>query len=106
MLCFNVFWILILTVWGLIGIHTDKFGFKHVWEIWLYQAYYGLMVCPWYAYSQTMISEVSPLSQMCVSSSLYVPRNKMLMYLQVLVFCTILSGECPRALVIAFTTNV
>ncbi|KAI0671865.1 autophagy-related protein 22-like protein [Trametes maxima] len=58
MLCFNVFWILILTVWGLIGIHTDKFGFKHVWEIWLYQAYYGLMVCPWYAYSQTMISEV------------------------------------------------
>ena len=30
----------------------------------LYQAYYGLMVCPWYAYSQTMISEVSPLSQM------------------------------------------
>ncbi|KAI0643191.1 vacuole effluxer Atg22 like-domain-containing protein [Trametes meyenii] len=32
MLCFNVFWILILTVWG--GIHTDKFGFKHIWEIW------------------------------------------------------------------------
>lgn len=30
----------------------------------LYQAYYGLMVCPWYAYSQTMISEVSPLPQM------------------------------------------
>ena len=34
MLCFNVVWILVLTVWGLIGIHTDKFGFKHVWEIW------------------------------------------------------------------------
>ena len=34
MLCFNVLWILVLTVWGLIGIHTDKFGFKHVWEIW------------------------------------------------------------------------
>ena len=32
----------------------------------LYQAYYSLMVCPWYAYSQTMISEVSPLPQMCV----------------------------------------
>ncbi|CAL1717105.1 unnamed protein product [Somion occarium] len=29
MLCFNVFWILILTIWGLIGVHTDKFGFKH-----------------------------------------------------------------------------
>lgn len=23
-----------LTAWGLAGIHTDRFGFKHVWEIW------------------------------------------------------------------------
>ncbi|KAJ8587711.1 MFS general substrate transporter [Rhizopogon salebrosus TDB-379] len=64
MLSFNVLWILVLTIWGLAGVHTDKFGFKHVWEIWLYQVFYGLMVCPWYAYSQTMISEVSPLPQM------------------------------------------
>jgi len=71
MLSFNVFWILILTVWGLIGVHTNKFGFKHVWEIWLYQAYYGLMVCPWYAYSQTMISEVSPLPQMFLFFALF-----------------------------------
>ncbi|KAL0954343.1 hypothetical protein HGRIS_003337 [Hohenbuehelia grisea] len=71
MLSFNVFWILILTIWGLIGVHTDKFGFKHVWEIWLYQAYYGLMVCPWYAYSQTMISEVSPLPQMFLFFALF-----------------------------------
>ncbi|KAF4614134.1 hypothetical protein D9613_007831 [Agrocybe pediades] len=34
MLSFVVLWILILTIWGLIGIHTNKFGFKHVWEIW------------------------------------------------------------------------
>ncbi|KAJ7158472.1 MFS general substrate transporter [Mycena filopes] len=61
----------ILTVWGLIGVHTDKFGFKHVWEIWLYQAFYGLMVCPWYAYSQTMISEVSPLPQMFLFFALF-----------------------------------
>jgi len=60
MLVFNVFWILLLAVWGLVGIWTNKFGFKNVWEIWVYQAYYGLMVCPWYAYSQTMISEVIP----------------------------------------------
>lgn len=71
MLCFNVVWIIILTIWGLIGVHTDKFGFKHVWEIWLYQAYYGLMVCPWYAYSQTMISEVSPLPQMFLFFALF-----------------------------------
>lgn len=61
----------ILTIWGLIGVHTTKFGFKHVWEIWLYQAYYGLMVCPWYAYSQTMISEVSPLPQMFLFFALF-----------------------------------
>lgn len=24
----------VLTVWGLIGAHTNKFGFKHAWEIW------------------------------------------------------------------------
>jgi len=60
MLVFNVFWILLLVVWGLVGIWTNKFGFKNVWEVWAYQAYYGLMVCPWYAYSQTMISEVIP----------------------------------------------
>ncbi|KAJ6512840.1 MFS general substrate transporter [Mycena sanguinolenta] len=71
MLSFNVFWIIILTIWGLIGVHTDKFGFKHVWEIWVYQAFYGLMVCPWYAYSQTMISEVSPLPQMFLFFALF-----------------------------------
>lgn len=54
MLLFNAFWILILTLWGFIGIWTPNFGFKHVWEIWLYQGFYGLLVCPWYAYSQTM----------------------------------------------------
>ncbi|KAF8501561.1 autophagy-related protein 22-like protein [Russula emetica] len=64
MLLFNVFWILVLTIWGLIGVHTNKIGYKHVWEVWLYQAFYGLLVCPWYAFSQTMICEVSPLPQM------------------------------------------
>jgi len=71
MLTFNVFWILVLTVWGLIGVHTNKVGFKHVWEVWLYQGYYGLLVCPWYAYSQTMICEVSPLPQMFLFFSMF-----------------------------------
>lgn len=38
MLSFNVSFILVLTVWGLIGVNTDKFGFKDVWEIWLSMA--------------------------------------------------------------------
>lgn len=66
MLLFVVFWILLLTIWGLAGVHSDNIGFKHIGEIWAYQAYYGLVVCPWYAYSQTMIAEVSPLPQMRV----------------------------------------
>ncbi|KAI0255030.1 MFS general substrate transporter [Lactifluus subvellereus] len=69
MLLFNVFWILVLTVWGLAGVHTNKIGFKHIWEIWLYQGFFGLMICPWWAYGQTMISEVAPLSQMSVGKA-------------------------------------
>ncbi|GKU12761.1 autophagy protein [Fusarium langsethiae] len=52
--------IILLDGWGMIGNWTDKFGFKNVWEIWLYQAFYGLFVCPWYSYSQIMISSVTP----------------------------------------------
>lgn len=46
--------IILLDAWGMIGIWTDRFGFHHTWEVWLYQAYYGFFVCPWYAYSQTV----------------------------------------------------
>lgn len=52
--------IILLDGWGMVGNWTDKFGFKNVWEIWLYQAFYGLFVCPWYSYSQIMISSVTP----------------------------------------------
>ncbi|KAE8387570.1 putative autophagy protein [Aspergillus alliaceus] len=52
--------IILLDGWGMIGIWTQKFGFHNGWEFWLYQVYYGLFVCPWYSYSQIMISEVAP----------------------------------------------
>ncbi|XHG02354.1 hypothetical protein AWENTII_005710 [Aspergillus wentii] len=54
------FAIILLDGWGMIGIWTNKFGFHHEWEFWVYQAFYGLFVCPWYSYSQIMISEVTP----------------------------------------------
>ncbi|KAH9988977.1 autophagy-related protein 22-like protein [Russula vinacea] len=72
---FSVFWILVLTIWGLIGVHTNKIGFKHVWEIWLFQVMFGLLLCPWYTFSQTMIFEVSPLPQMFVFLSFSVGRT-------------------------------
>jgi MFS-type transporter involved in bile tolerance (Atg22 family) len=52
--------IVLLDGWGMVGNWTDKFGFHNVWEIWLYQAFYGLFVCPWYSYSQILISSVTP----------------------------------------------
>ncbi|PYH96007.1 putative autophagy protein [Aspergillus ellipticus CBS 707.79] len=52
--------IILLDGWGMIGIWTQKFGFHHLWEVWVYQVFYGLFVCPWYSYSQIMISEVTP----------------------------------------------
>ncbi|KAL3470652.1 autophagy-related protein 22-like protein [Aspergillus californicus] len=52
--------ICLLDAWGMIGIWTQKFGFHNDWEVWLYQAFYGLLICPWYSYSQILISEVTP----------------------------------------------
>ncbi|KAI1825182.1 autophagy-related protein 22-like protein [Xylaria intraflava] len=52
--------IVLLDGWGMIGNWTNRFGFHHIWEIWLYQAFYGLFVCQWYSYSQIMISSVTP----------------------------------------------
>lgn len=52
--------IILLDGWGMIGNWTDKFGFHNAWEFWLYQVFYGLFVCPWYSYSQILISSVTP----------------------------------------------
>ncbi|KYK58126.1 Autophagy-related protein 22 [Drechmeria coniospora] len=52
--------IVIIDAWGMVGNWTRRFGFHNVWEIWLYQAFYGLLVCPWYSYSQIIISSVTP----------------------------------------------
>ncbi|KAI0503143.1 autophagy-related protein 22-like protein [Xylaria bambusicola] len=52
--------IILLDGWGMIGNWTNAFGFHHVWEIWVYQAFYGLFVCQWYSYSQIIISSVTP----------------------------------------------
>ena len=63
--------IILLDAWGMIGIWTQKFGFHNEWEFWLYQAFYGLFVCPWYSYSQIMISEVTPRGKEFLFFSLF-----------------------------------
>ncbi|KAF2860332.1 MFS general substrate transporter [Piedraia hortae CBS 480.64] len=63
--------IILLDGWGMIGIWTQKFGFHHKWEVWIYQVFYGLFVCPWYSYSQIMISEVTPRGKEFLFFSLF-----------------------------------
>ena len=63
--------IILLDGWGMIGIWTQAFGFHNAWEFWLYQAFYGLFVCPWYSYSQIMISEVTPRGKEFLFFSLF-----------------------------------
>ncbi|MCJ1471037.1 hypothetical protein MMC07_009685 [Pseudocyphellaria aurata] len=63
--------IILLDGWGMVGIWTQRFGFHHVWEFWLYQTFYGLFVCPWYSYSQIMISEVTPRGKEFLFFSLF-----------------------------------
>ena len=55
----------------MVGIWTQQFGFHHVWEFWVYQTFYGLFVCPWYSYSQIMISEVTPRGKEFLFFSLF-----------------------------------
>ncbi|KAH0588233.1 hypothetical protein H2248_006945 [Termitomyces sp. 'cryptogamus'] len=50
----------LIPLWGMIGIWTTKFGFHNVWEFWAYNVVFGLFQAPYYAFSQTMMAELSP----------------------------------------------
>lgn len=71
MFCAIMVAIVLLDGWGMIGIWTQSFGFHHLWEIWVYQAYYGLFVCPWYSYSLIMVSEITPRGREFLFFSLF-----------------------------------
>lgn len=58
MYCTSVFCIILLDVWGMTGIWTQKIGFHHPWEFWVYQAWWGL-ITPYYSYAQIMVSSLS-----------------------------------------------
>lgn len=51
---------ILIPLWGMIGIWTDKFGFHNVWEFWAYNVVFGLFQAPYYAFAQTMMAELSP----------------------------------------------
>ncbi|RDA95341.1 hypothetical protein CP533_3453 [Ophiocordyceps camponoti-saundersi (nom. inval.)] len=61
MFCIICVAIVVVDVWGMAGNWTDRIGFRNLWELWLYQVFYGFFVCPWYSYSQVLISCVTPV---------------------------------------------
>ncbi|TEB37124.1 hypothetical protein FA13DRAFT_1880245 [Coprinellus micaceus] len=51
---------MLIPLWGMIGIWTQKFGFHNAWEFWAYNVLFGLFQAPYYAFSQTMMAELTP----------------------------------------------
>ncbi|KAL6309818.1 MFS general substrate transporter [Sparassis latifolia] len=51
---------ILIPLWGMIGIWTTRFGFHNVWEFWAYNVVFGLFQAPYYAFSQTMMAELTP----------------------------------------------
>ncbi|KAI1498587.1 autophagy-related protein 22-like protein [Biscogniauxia marginata] len=88
--------IILLDGWGMIGNWTDKFGFKNVWEIWLYQAFYGLFVCPWYSYSQIVISSVTPRGHEFLFFSLFTIIGKTSSFIGPLVSSAIIDASSSQ----------
>lgn len=85
--------IILLDGWGMIGIWTQKFGFHNEWEFWLYQVWYGVMVCPWYSYSQTMISEVTPRGKEFLFFSLFSIMGKTSAFIGPIVSSAIIDAD-------------
>lgn len=44
----------------MLGIWTHRVGYHNLWEFWFYNILFGLFQAPYYAYAQTMMSEVTP----------------------------------------------
>lgn len=55
--------VVLMTIYGLVGIWTQAIGFHSRWEFWVFQVYFGFFVCPWYNYSQTMVRPSLSLSR-------------------------------------------
>lgn len=53
---FSVF----IPFYGMLGLWTEKVGYHHVRDFWIYNILFGLFQAPYYAYAQTMMSEVTP----------------------------------------------
>ncbi|EGG02259.1 uncharacterized protein MELLADRAFT_38675, partial [Melampsora larici-populina 98AG31] len=66
----------IIPLWGTLGIFTDKIGFHNRWEFWMYNFFVAVFQTPYYAYSVTMIAELTPPGHEKMFFSLYGFSNR------------------------------
>ena len=50
----------LLPLWGMIGIWTNKFGFHNLWEFWLFNGQYGFTLGAQFGYGQAFMAELVP----------------------------------------------
>ncbi|KGO44206.1 Major facilitator superfamily domain, general substrate transporter [Penicillium expansum] len=50
----------LIPLWGMLGLWTNRIGYHNRWEFYFYNVIFGLFQAPYYAYAQTMISELMP----------------------------------------------
>jgi len=51
---------IMIPLWGMIGLWTQRLGFHNVWEFWAYNVVFGLFQASYYAFAQTMMAELTP----------------------------------------------
>ncbi|KAJ5386019.1 hypothetical protein N7509_008560 [Penicillium cosmopolitanum] len=54
------FFSVLIPFWGMLGLWTTRVGYHNTWEFYFYNIIFGLFQAPYYAYAQTMISELMP----------------------------------------------
>ncbi|KAJ5163547.1 Major facilitator superfamily domain general substrate transporter, partial [Penicillium coprophilum] len=60
MFLFTNFFTVLIPFWGMLGLWTNRIGYHNRWEFYFYNVVFGLFQAPYYAYAQTMISELMP----------------------------------------------
>ncbi|KAB8291859.1 hypothetical protein EYC80_006641 [Monilinia laxa] len=71
----NVFSVLI-PLYGMVGLWPVKVGYHHVNDFWVYNIVFGLLQAPYYSYSQTMMSEITPRGYEGMFSGLFGITNR------------------------------
>ncbi|KAH9817799.1 autophagy-related protein 22-like protein [Melampsora americana] len=66
----------IIPLWGTLGIFMDKIGFHNSWEFWMYNFFVAVFQTPYYAYSVTMMAELTPPGHEKMFFSLYGFSNR------------------------------